>query len=198
MSNEGAATAVGHTLDRGRASDQRTLARQHSRPRAFSTRDAKERVVPSPILLTLPPYCSLHHDAKRRMQLPILLNQLIPHPSVPPYSANRQDGGEPGPRSVRSSANRHDQDGHGIGTHTNVDFNNGNDTSQIVNRSSANRHDQYDHGVGTHTNVDFNNGNDTSQIDNRPSGCTGVTPTCLLYTSPSPRDQRGSRMPSSA
>ena len=24
------------------------------------------------------------------------------------------------------------------------------------------------------------------------------TPTCLLYTSPSPRDQRGSRMPSSA
>ena len=25
-----------------------------------------------------------------------------------------------------------------------------------------------------------------------------VGPTCLLYTSPSPRDQRGSRMPSSA
>ena len=25
-----------------------------------------------------------------------------------------------------------------------------------------------------------------------------VTTTCLLYTSPSPRDQRGSRMPSSA
>ena len=24
------------------------------------------------------------------------------------------------------------------------------------------------------------------------------SPTCLLYTSPSPRDQRGSRMPSSA
>ena len=27
---------------------------------------------------------------------------------------------------------------------------------------------------------------------------TDGTPTCLLYTSPSPRDQRGSRMPSSA
>ena len=26
----------------------------------------------------------------------------------------------------------------------------------------------------------------------------GVIPACLLYTSPSPRDQRGSRMPSSA
>ena len=26
----------------------------------------------------------------------------------------------------------------------------------------------------------------------------GVTRNCLLYTSPSPRDQRGSRMPSSA
>ena len=26
----------------------------------------------------------------------------------------------------------------------------------------------------------------------------GVTKVCLLYTSPSPRDQRGSRMPSSA
>ena len=31
----------------------------------------------------------------------------------------------------------------------------------------------------------------------RGSGSGGVT-TCLLYTSPSPRDQRGSRMPSSA
>ena len=27
---------------------------------------------------------------------------------------------------------------------------------------------------------------------------TGLSMTCLLYTSPSPRDQRGSRMPSSA
>ena len=27
---------------------------------------------------------------------------------------------------------------------------------------------------------------------------TAISPTCLLYTSPSPRDQRGSRMPSSA
>ena len=31
-----------------------------------------------------------------------------------------------------------------------------------------------------------------------PVGLTTVTYTCLLYTSPSPRDQRGSRMPSSA
>ena len=30
------------------------------------------------------------------------------------------------------------------------------------------------------------------------SGFTQVDSTCLLYTSPSPRDQRGSRMPSSA
>ena len=30
------------------------------------------------------------------------------------------------------------------------------------------------------------------------AGANNVTPTCLLYTSPSPRDQRGSRMPSSA
>ena len=29
-------------------------------------------------------------------------------------------------------------------------------------------------------------------------GGTGLFPRCLLYTSPSPRDQRGSRMPSSA
>ena len=29
-------------------------------------------------------------------------------------------------------------------------------------------------------------------------GLTPGVPTCLLYTSPSPRDQRGSRMPSSA
>ena len=29
-------------------------------------------------------------------------------------------------------------------------------------------------------------------------GATDVCPFCLLYTSPSPRDQRGSRMPSSA
>eukprot|EP00829_Urostomides_striatus_P001442 TRINITY_DN11617_c0_g2_i1.p2 TRINITY_DN11617_c0_g2~~TRINITY_DN11617_c0_g2_i1.p2 ORF type:complete len:103 (-),score=47.45 TRINITY_DN11617_c0_g2_i1:19-327(-) len=28
--------------------------------------------------------------------------------------------------------------------------------------------------------------------------CIDQTPACLLYTSPSPRDQRGSRMPSSA
>ena len=30
------------------------------------------------------------------------------------------------------------------------------------------------------------------------SETTGLTHTCLLYTSPSPRDQRGTRMPSSA
>ena len=30
------------------------------------------------------------------------------------------------------------------------------------------------------------------------NGCFGHTNFCLLYTSPSPRDQRGSRMPSSA
>ena len=30
------------------------------------------------------------------------------------------------------------------------------------------------------------------------SGMSGMSGICLLYTSPSPRDQRGSRMPSSA
>ena len=36
-------------------------------------------------------------------------------------------------------------------------------------------------------------------LDDEPVGFVGLHPnTCLLYTSPSPRDQRGSRMPSSA
>ena len=34
------------------------------------------------------------------------------------------------------------------------------------------------------------------QVERRVSG--ELTEDCLLYTSPSPRDQRGSRMPSSA
>ena len=38
----------------------------------------------------------------------------------------------------------------------------------------------------------------TESGDNEPSSTDGATATCLLYTSPSPRDQRGSRMPSSA
>ena len=42
-----------------------------------------------------------------------------------------------------------------------------------------------------------------SVADPRPEGSPGRSPdgqirACLLYTSPSPRDQRGSRMPSSA
>ena len=38
-----------------------------------------------------------------------------------------------------------------------------------------------------------------SDIENNDSGEYHVWPSiCLLYTSPSPRDQRGSRMPSSA
>ena len=32
----------------------------------------------------------------------------------------------------------------------------------------------------------------------RSGGCSGMSYTCLLYTSPSPRDKRQSRMPSSA
>ena len=36
-------------------------------------------------------------------------------------------------------------------------------------------------------------------FENNPPPDVGFQPyTCLLYTSPSPRDQRGSRMPSSA
>ena len=62
--------------------------------------------------------------------------------------------------------------------------------------------------LGTLTN-DYNGTSDAS--DEYPLGTTTVTYTitdlsglvvtctvCLLYTSPSPRDQRGSRMPSSA
>ena len=41
--------------------------------------------------------------------------------------------------------------------------------------------------------------NDIAEIFNTPlSGAYNWDYTCLLYTSPSPRDQRGSRMPSSA
>ena len=36
------------------------------------------------------------------------------------------------------------------------------------------------------------------QVDEDTQGHDNQTNTCLLYTSPSPRDQRGSRMPSSA
>ena len=37
-----------------------------------------------------------------------------------------------------------------------------------------------------------------ASLEARSAVITGKTHTCLLYTSPSPRDQRGSRMPSSA
>ena len=38
-----------------------------------------------------------------------------------------------------------------------------------------------------------------NSIDEALAGfCSSIIVTCLLYTSPSPRDQRGSRMPSSA
>ena len=36
------------------------------------------------------------------------------------------------------------------------------------------------------------------RTDGRPEGMNNVTGTCLLYTSPSPRDATLSRMPSSA
>ena len=39
---------------------------------------------------------------------------------------------------------------------------------------------------------------DGGRIDLEVSDDNGATWICLLYTSPSPRDQRGSRMPSSA
>ena len=39
---------------------------------------------------------------------------------------------------------------------------------------------------------------DITIVDSALTIGAGVTYTCLLYTSPSPRDQRGSRMPSSA
>ena len=38
----------------------------------------------------------------------------------------------------------------------------------------------------------------TKPVESKKPEQTKSTPTCLLYTSPSPRDQRGSRMPSSA
>ena len=39
---------------------------------------------------------------------------------------------------------------------------------------------------------------DTDAADSVGNGAQALAKTCLLYTSPSPRDQRGSRMPSSA
>ena len=40
---------------------------------------------------------------------------------------------------------------------------------------------------------------DTTKLAKKPSETTGLEPeTCLLYTSPSPRDRQKSRMPSSA
>ena len=41
-------------------------------------------------------------------------------------------------------------------------------------------------------------GNYLSGAMRNPSAAQKQFPNCLLYTSPSPRDQRGSRMPSSA
>ena len=40
--------------------------------------------------------------------------------------------------------------------------------------------------------------NETSYKEFDDGGNNRIVPSCLLYTSPSPRDQRGSRMPSSA
>ena len=50
-------------------------------------------------------------------------------------------------------------------------------------------------------NVGENSGSSIFGIDFDPVvhlNLTGLLESCLLYTSPSPRDQRGSRMPSSA
>ena len=44
----------------------------------------------------------------------------------------------------------------------------------------------------------FLDANDAILEEGSRSGTRGMGTTCLLYTSPSPRDQRGSRMPSSA
>ena len=43
-----------------------------------------------------------------------------------------------------------------------------------------------------------NSGKEVFVIDTPPPYPSGTWHICLLYTSPSPRDQRGSRMPSSA
>ena len=48
----------------------------------------------------------------------------------------------------------------------------------------------------THLKKDIHHG--FSQVSNLASMLEGVESTCLLYTSPSPRDMRRSRMPSSA
>ena len=48
--------------------------------------------------------------------------------------------------------------------------------------------------TGNNLHLYFNAGRDSHPDALRVHGIT----TCLLYTSPSPRDQRGSRMPSSA
>ena len=40
--------------------------------------------------------------------------------------------------------------------------------------------------------------NQVLRVGVRSGGCSGMSYTCLLYTSPSPRDRTRSRMPSSA
>ena len=45
---------------------------------------------------------------------------------------------------------------------------------------------------------DFQNGKMVILVDDEDRENEGDLVICLLYTSPSPRDQRGSRMPSSA
>ena len=49
-----------------------------------------------------------------------------------------------------------------------------------------------------HTREGCGNFRDADPMVNALAELNGWVPTCLLYTSPSPRDQRGSRMPSSA
>ena len=57
-------------------------------------------------------------------------------------------------------------------------------------------------GILDHLDIDSDNDGITDNIEAQTTvgfiAPSGVGGTCLLYTSPSPRDQRGSRMPSSA
>ena len=54
------------------------------------------------------------------------------------------------------------------------------------------------HGQVTYTVTGFANLGFEGDPDSAPEVSLGEMYVCLLYTSPSPRDQRGSRMPSSA
>ena len=72
-----------------------------------------------------------------------------------------------------------------------------NDTIDNVLRETVDRFPERDALVAPHQGIRQNWTEFAETVDDVAKGLMGLG-VCLLYTSPSPRDQRGSRMPSSA